>query len=94
MNLTDTIRIRQYDKYNVVVEVLSEGISPQTRELVTSWKIYGYYMNLLQAVQGLLESDLLIPLDTVETLQEYSKTQAELMDTVRGWIEKEARQYD
>lgn len=71
MKVTDSLRIRQNDSLNVVLEQYTTGVNPKTKEQTSSWKIIGYYKNARSALKAIVDRDLLINLDECENVKQY-----------------------
>ena len=71
MQITETLRIKRYDDRNVVLEQLTEGVNPKTREVSSKWKNIGYFPNVRMGLQRVIDLDMLVDLDEIETLRGY-----------------------
>lgn len=69
--VTGQVKIQQHDDKNFTVLKKVSGINPRTKKEVTSWKIQGYYGTVRKALLSIIEKDVLVDLDTVETLRGY-----------------------
>lgn len=68
-----TIRIKQYDTLNVVIEKLEEVTKPKTNEPSTKWRFKGYSRTILTALQFIVSNELLIDKKAVSDLESYLK---------------------
>ena len=89
MKVNETLRIRQHDKLNVVLEEYTSGINPKTKEESSSWKIVGYYRNTRSALKSILDRGLLINLDECEDVKQYMKMFKKANDYILGLLEVE-----
>ena len=89
MKVTETLRIRQHDKLNVVLEEYTTGINPKTKEESSSWKTVGYYRNTRSALKSILDRDLLINLDECEDVRRYVKMFKKANDYICNLLEVE-----
>ena len=71
LQITDTIKIQQFDDKNFVILQLKEGYNPRTKETTTSYKEQGYYQTVYKALDAILTKDLMVDLNRVSELKDY-----------------------
>ena len=71
LQITDTIKIQQFDDKNFVILQLKEGYNPRTKETTTSYKEQGYYQTVYKALEATLNKDLMVDLNRVSELKDY-----------------------
>ena len=71
LQITDTVKIQQYDEKNFVILQLKEGYNPRTKETTTSYKEQGYYQTVYKALEATLNKDLMVDLNRVSELKDY-----------------------
>ena len=71
LQLTDTLKIQQFDDKNFVILQLKEGYNPRTKETTTSYKEQGYYQTVYKALEATLNKDLMVDLNRVSELKDY-----------------------
>ena len=52
LQLTDTIKIQQFDDKNFLILQLKEGYNHRTKETTTSYKEQGYYQTVYKALDN------------------------------------------
>lgn len=82
-----TIRIRQYDALNVVIEKLDEVTKPKTNEPATKWRFKGYSRTIMTALQFIASNELLIDKNSVNDLESYLKQIEEVTMRVQSALE-------
>ena len=71
LQITDTLKIQQFDDKNFVILQLKEGYNPRTKETTTSYKEQGYYQTVYKALDAILTKDLMVDLNRVSELKDY-----------------------
>ena len=71
LQVTDTIKIQQFDDKNFVILQLREGYNPRTKETTTSYREQGYYQTVYKALDAILTKDLLVDISAVKDLKDY-----------------------
>ena len=71
LQLTDTLKIQQFDDKNFVILQLKEGYNPRTKETTTSYKEQGYYQTVYKALDAILTKDLLIDINEISSVKQY-----------------------
>ena len=71
IQITDTIKIQQFDDKNFLILQLKEGYNPRTKETTTSYKEQGYYQTVYKALEATLNKDLMVDLNRVSELKDY-----------------------
>ena len=71
LQITDTIKIQQYDDKNFVILQLKEGYNPFAKETVISYKEQGYFSTLFKALDAILTKDLLIDINEISSVKQY-----------------------
>ena len=88
LQITDTLKIQQFDDKNFVILQLKEGYNPRTKETTTSYKEQVYYQTVYRALDGILNKDLMVDLNRVSELKDYvrdvRKAKAYIRDLMEG----------
>ena len=71
LQITDTIKIQQFDDKNFLILQLKEGYNPRTKETTTSYKEQGYFSTLFKALDAILTKDLLIDINEISSVKQY-----------------------
>ena len=71
LQITDTLKIQQFDDKNFVILQLKEGYSPRTKETTTSYKEQGHYQTVYEALDAILTKDLMVDINAVKGLKCY-----------------------
>ena len=71
LQLTDTIKIQQFDDKNFLILQLKEVTHPKTRETIQSYINQGYFPTVSKALDGILNKDLMVDLNRVSELKDY-----------------------
>ena len=71
LQVTDTIKIQQFDDKNFLILQLREGYNPRTKETTTSYREQGYYQTVYKALEAILTKDLLVDISAVKDLKDY-----------------------
>ena len=71
LQLTDTLKIQQFDDKNFLILQLKEGYNPRTKETTTSYKEQGYYQTVYKALDAILTKDLLIDINEISSVKQY-----------------------
>ena len=71
LQITDTVKIQQYDEKNFVILQLKEGYNPFAKETVISYKAQGYFSTLFKALDAILTKDLLIDINEISSVKQY-----------------------
>ena len=71
LQITDTLKIQQFDDKNFMILQLKEGYNPRTKETTTSYKEQGYYQTVYKALEATLNKDLMVDLNRVSELKDY-----------------------
>jgi hypothetical protein len=89
MNITNNLRIRKYDDRNVVIEEYVTNINPKTQKEASSWKFKGFYSNARNALQAIIDKDMLSDVEEVKTLTAYQKAIENEREQLKHTIERE-----
>lgn len=89
MNITDTLRIRRHDKWNVVIERFETNTNPFTNEETSKWKVQGFYPTVYIALQRVLDKGMLVDLDEAKTLTAYNNAVKKQHERIEQLINKE-----
>ena len=88
LQITDTLKIQQFDDKNFMILQLKEGYNPRTKETTTSYKEQGYYQTVYKALDAILTKDLMVDLTRVSELKDYvrevRKAKAYIRDLMEG----------
>lgn len=88
LQITDTLKIQQFDDKNFMILQLKEGYNPRTKETTTSYKEQGYYQTVYKALEATLNKDLMVDLNRVSELKDYvcevRKAKAYIRDLMEG----------
>ena len=71
LQITDTLKIQQFDDKNFLILQLKEGYNPRTKETTTSYKEQGYYQTVYKALDAILTKDLLIDINEISSVKQY-----------------------
>ena len=71
LQITDTLKIQQFDDKNFLILQLKETYNPFAKETVISYKEQGYFSTLFKALDAILTKDLLIDINAVKDLKDY-----------------------
>ena len=71
LQLTDTLKIQQFDDKNFLILQLKETYNPFAKETVISYKEQGYFSTLFKALDAILTKDLLVDINAVKDLKDY-----------------------
>lgn len=77
LQITDTLKIQQYDEKNFLILQLKETYNPFAKETVISYKEQGYFSTLFKALDAILTKDLLIDISEISSVKQY-------VDEVKG----------
>ena len=87
-----TVRVRRYDRLNVVVEILTDKPAgtfrnPSTGEPIEKpnrqeWEFDGYFSNVKSALQHIYDNDLMMD-DRARTLDEYITDSRRILSKLR-----------
>ena len=88
LQITDTVKIQQYDEKNFLILQLKETYNPFAKETVISYKEQGYFSTLFKALDAILTKDLMVDLTRVSELKDYvrevRKAKAYIRDLMEG----------
>ena len=88
LQITDTVKIQQYDEKNFLILQLKETYNPFAKETVISYKEQGYFSTLFKALDAILTKDLMVDLNRVSELKDYvnevKSTKAYIRDLMEG----------
>ena len=88
LQITDTLKIQQFDDKNFMILQLKEGYNPRTKETTTSYKEQGYYQTVYKALEATLNKDLMVDLNRVSELKDYvrevRKAKAHIKELMEG----------
>ena len=88
LQISDTIKIQQFDDKNFVIQQLKEVIHPKTRETIQSYINQGYFPTVSKALDGILNKDLMVDLNRVSEIKDYvrevRKAKAYIRDLMEG----------
>ena len=87
LQVTDTIKIQQFDDKNFVILQLKEGYNPRTKETTTSYKEQGYYQTVYKALDAVLTKDLMVNLNRVSELKDYVREVRKAKAYIRDLME-------
>ena len=71
LQITDTVKIQQYDEKNFLILQLKEVVHPRTRETIQSYINQSYFPTVSKALDGILNKDLMVDLNRVSELKDY-----------------------
>ena len=71
LQITDTVKIQQYDEKNFLILQLKETYNPFANETVISYKEQGYFSTLFKALDAILTKDLLININEISSVKQY-----------------------
>ena len=71
LQITDTLKIQQFDDKNFLIQQLKEVVHPRTRETIQSYINQGYFPTVSKALDGILNKDLMVDLNRVSELKDY-----------------------
>ena len=72
LQITDTVKIQQYDEKNFLILQLKETYNPFAKETVISYKEQGYFSTLFKALDAILNKDLLIDINEISSVKQYA----------------------
>ena len=88
IQITDTIKIQQFDDKNFLLLQLKEVTHPKTRETIQSYINQGYFPTVSKALDAILTKDLMVDLNRVSELKDYvrevRKAKAYIRDLTEG----------
>ena len=87
LQITDTIKIQQFDDKNFVIQQLKEVVHPKTRETIQSYINQGYFPTVSKALDGILNKDLMVDLNRVSELKDYVREVREAKAYIRDLME-------
>ncbi|MFS1519646.1 hypothetical protein V1503_24785 [Bacillus sp. SCS-151] len=83
----ENVRIKEYDKLNVVVERYEEVFNPVSKETLNKWRFKGYARSVLSALLFIQANELLIDKNNVGDLEAYlkqvEKSNAALLEVIK-----------
>lgn len=65
------VRIKEYDKRNIVIEKIERVFIPTTKEQKDSWQFKGYSSTILSALETIVKNEWLIDQKTVSSLYSF-----------------------
>lgn len=71
MQITEDLRVSRIDDRNLALERHIENVNPKTKEPTANWKVIGYYGNVKLVLRAILERELLVDINTFQTLETY-----------------------
>ena len=87
LQVTDTIKIQQFDDKNFVIQQLKEVTHPKTRETIQSYINQGYFPTVSKALDGILNKDLMVDLNRVSELKDYVRDVRKAKAYIRDLME-------
>ena len=87
LQITDTLKIQQFDDKNFMILQLKEGYNPRTKETTTSYKEQGYYQTVYKALEATLNKDLMVDLNRVSELKDYVREVRKAKEYIRDLME-------
>ena len=87
LQITDTIKIQQFDDKNFVILQLKEVTHPKTRETIQSYINQGYFPTVSKALDGILNKDLMVDLNRVSELKDYVREVRKAKAYIRDLME-------
>ena len=87
LQITDTVKIQQYDEKNFLILQLKETYNPFAKETVISYKEQGYFSTLFKALDAILTKDLMVDLNRVSELKDYVREVREAKAYIRDLME-------
>ena len=87
LQITDTLKIQQFDDKNFMILQLKEGYNPRTKETTTSYKEQGYYQTVYKALEATLNKDLMVDLNRVSELKDYVREVRKAKAYIRDLME-------
>ena len=87
LQITDTLKIQQFDDKNFMILQLKEGYNPRTKETTTSYKEQGYYQTVYKALEATLNKDLMVDLNRVSELKDYVRDVRKAKAYIRDLME-------
>ncbi|MBK0347873.1 hypothetical protein JDW15_04340 [Aerococcaceae bacterium zg-ZJ1578] len=74
MQITDNLRIKRLDDKNLVLEQYVDSVHPKTKAVTKKWKFVGYFGSVRSALQCVVEREMLIDINALDTLEKYVET--------------------
>ena len=87
LQITDTLKIQQFDDKNFVIQQLKEVVHPKTREAIQSYINQGYFPTVSKALDGILNKDLMVDLNRVSELKDYVREVRKAKAYIRDLME-------
>lgn len=84
----DTVRIKEYNELNHVIEVYEEVFIPTKKTTEKRWKIYGYCSTILKGLKTIQRDELLHDKNQITDLNSYleqvEKSNAKLLEVINA----------
>ena len=87
LQITDTLKIQQFDDKNFLIQQLKEVVHPRTRETIQSHINQGYFPTVSKALDGILNKDLMVDLNRVSELKDYVREVRKAKEYIRDLME-------
>ena len=87
LQITDTLKIQQFDDKNFVIQQLKEVVHPKTRETIQSYINQGYFPTVSKALDGILNKDLMVDLNRVSEIKDYVREVRKAKAYIRDLME-------
>lgn len=84
--ITDQLKIVESDALNYTIQRLSEGINVKTKEKTETWRVLGYYGTIKRALYSILDRDLLVDLEAVNSLADYRAEVENQYETIKALL--------
>ena len=94
LQITDTLKIQQFDDKNFMILQLKEGYNPRTKETTTSYKEQGYYQTVYRTLDAILTKDLMVDINAVKDLKYYMCEVRKAKAYIRDLMEGKRRSYN
>lgn len=85
--ITDNLRMFKGDERNIILERLTPGVNPKTKERTSSWKIAGYFRSYYHALKHVVNNDLAIDEEDIENLEQYLEDLIRVRDITKNLID-------
>lgn len=83
------VRIKEYDNYNYVIEVLKDTVNPKTKEKLNRWHRAYYNPTLYQSLRTINRNELLMDKEQIKDTKDILKQ----MQPSYNMIEKEIESF-
>ncbi|MGF3182284.1 hypothetical protein ACQV2W_00780 [Facklamia sp. P12934] len=72
LQVTENLRIVDYDDRNVALEMFSTGFNPKTKEKTQSWKTAGFFSSIRSSLRYIVEQELITDTNTLNKIESVS----------------------